>query len=387
MPKHPGKLRRIPQCNRECLTEEEANTVYECLEADQVVSPIHFNKTLAKNPSPRRVAYKRLEEILEEEGSINPYQVMLLGPEEEQPPEPFFHMDFYQPSHQGTGQKNNQNMEHWSVLSTEMHYTDPPQGHHSLMVLDCKTSLLNEWEKSGKAPTIDRDCIPETPVMEMFLDQFDSITTKINTTGNFQDNRDVSTTYLGADLITKQDHFVPEVKFLITSTSHTWGQLVGGSTMNILLDTGASKCYMSRAYFERTKMLHGLSRLKSTIKCLRVGDGNEVNAHFVIPILIKIAGHKFEIYALVSEIQSTIDLVLGMKNMHELEGELSPRNSEFRFLNRAVPLFSLENFSFKPGCKRFVKCIAPFPVNLSGLAIIKIAFGPEDCHCTVQIAK
>ena len=197
--------------------------------------------------------------------------------------------------------------------------------------------------------------------MEMFLDQFDSITTKINTTGNFQDNRDVSTTYLGADLITKQDHFIPEVKFPITSTSHTWGQLVGGSTMNILLDTGASKCYMSRAYFERTKMLHGLPRLKSTIKCLRVGDGNEVNAHFVIPILIKIAGHKFEIYALVSEIQSTIDLVLGMKNMHELEGELSPRNSEFRFLNRAVPLFSLENFSLKPGCKRFVKCIAPFP--------------------------
>ena len=311
---------------------------------------------------------------------------MLLGPEEEQPPEPFFHMDFYQPSHQGTGQKNNQNMEHWSVLSTEMHYTDPPQGHHSLMVLDCKTSLLNEWEKSGKAPTIDRECIPGTPLMEMFLDQFDSITTKINTTGNFQDNRDVSTTYLGADLITKQDHFVPEVKFPITSTSHTWGQLVGGSTMNILLDTGASKCYMSRAYFERTKMLHGLPRLKSTIKCLRVGDGNEVNAHFVIPILIKIAGHKFEIYALVSEIQSTIDLVLGMKNMHELEGELSPRNSEFRFLNRAVPLFTLENFSLKPGCKRFVKCIAPFPVNLSGLAIIKIALGQRTVtiQCKLQ---
>ena len=46
--------------------------------------------------------------------------------------------------------------------------------------------------------------------------------------------------------------------------------------MNILLDTGASKCYMSRAYFERNKILHGLPRLKSTIKSLRVGNGNEV---------------------------------------------------------------------------------------------------------------
>ena len=145
--------------------------------------------------------------------------------------------------------------------------------------------------------------------------------------------------------------------------------------MNILLDTGASKCYISRAYFERNKILHGLPRLKSIIKSLRVGNGNEVNAHFVIPILLKIAGHRFEIYALVSEIQPTIDLVLDMKNMHELEGELSPRNSEFRFLNRAIPLFTLENFSLKPGCKRFVKCIAPFRANITGTAIVKIVQG------------
>ena len=61
--------------------------------------------------------------------------------------------------------------------------------------------------------------------------------------------------------------------------------------------------------------------------------------------------------------------------MHEIEGELSPRNSEFRFLNRAVPLFTMENFSLKPGCKRFVKCIAPFPTTLTGQAIIKIVQG------------
>ena len=145
--------------------------------------------------------------------------------------------------------------------------------------------------------------------------------------------------------------------------------------MSILLDTGASKCYMSRAYFERNKPLHNLLRLKSTIKSLRVGNGNEVSAHFVIPVLLKIAGHKFEIYALVSDIQPSIDLVLGMKNMHEIEGKLSPRNSEFRFLNRAVPLFTMENFSLKPGCKRFVKCIAPFPTTLTGQAIIKIVQG------------
>ena len=341
-----------------------------------MVSPLHFNKDIIKTPSHRRLAYQKLEEILEQEGSVNPYQVMLLGPDpEETTPDHLLNIDMYESIGKNPGRVNTQNMEDWSVLSTEMCYADPPQGHPNLMVMDCKTTLLNDWDKSGKAPTVTGCEVPESPVMDMFLDQFDTITTRLNTTGQFQDNRDVSTTYLGNEVITKKDHFLPEVQFPITSTSHTWGQLVGGSTMNILLDTGASKCYMSRAYFERNKILHGLPRLKSTIKSLRVGNGNEVNAHFVIPVLLKIAGHKFEIYALVSEIQPTIDLVLGMKNMHELEGELSPRNSEFRFLNRAIPLFTLENFSLKPGCKRFVKCIAPFPANITGTAIVKIVQG------------
>ena len=272
------------------------------------------------------------------------------------------------------------------MLSTEMHYTDSPQGHQSLMVMDCKTTLLDDWDKSRKAPMVTNVELPEVPIVKEFLDQFDLISNTIVTGGNFQDNRDVSTTYLRPEIISKTDHFVPEVKFPISASSHTWGQLVGGSMMDILLDTGASKSYMSRAYYEKNKALHSLPKLKSTIKSLRVGDGNEVSALFVIPILIKIAGHKFEIYTLVSEIRPTIDLVFGMKNMHEVEGEHSPRHSEFRFLNRVVPLFPMETFSLKPGCKRFVKCIAPFPRNLTGTAIIKIILGPRTLtlQCKLQ---
>ena len=351
-----------------------------------MVSPIHFNKEIAKTPYTKKLAYQKLQEILEEEGTVNPYQMMILGPDDDENcKDPYLHIDIYQPGPSTLNCINTQNMENWSVLSTEMHYADP-QGHHNLMVMDCKTSLLHEWDKSGNAPKITLENIPNSKLLDQFLDQFDSIKTKINNSGEFQDHRDVSTTYLGTDVIYKRDHFTPEVKFLITSTSQTWGQLVGGSTMSILLDTGASKCYMSRAYFERNKLLHNLPRLKSTIKSLRVGNGHEVSAHFIIPILLKIAGHKFEIYALVSDIQPSEDLVLRMKNMHEIKGELSPRNSEFRFLNKAVPLFTLENFSLKPGCKRFVKCIAPFPTNLSGTVIIKIVQGLKTItvQCKIQ---
>ena len=198
------------------MTQEEAQTVYDCLEAEQVLSSIHFNRDIAKAPNIGKLAYQKLEEILEEKGSVNPYQMMVLGPdEEENSKDPFLHIDIYQTGPSSLNCMNTQNMENWSVLSTEMHYADPPLGHHNLMVMDCKTTLLSEWDKSGKAPTITPELIPSSELLDQFLDQFDSITTKINSIGEFQDNRDVSTTYLGTDVISKRDHFTPEVKFPI----------------------------------------------------------------------------------------------------------------------------------------------------------------------------
>ena len=66
-----------------------------------------------------------------------------------------------------------------------------------------------------------------------------------------------------------------------------------------------------------------------------------------------------------------------MKNLHELKAEHSCRHSELRFLNRAVPMFPFENFSLKPGHKRYVKFIVPFFQSLNGKAIVKLNIGPH----------
>ena len=72
--------------------------------------------------------------------------------------------------------------------------------------------------------------------------------------------------------------------------------------------------------------------------------------------------------------------------MHEVEGEHSARHSEFRFMNRAIPLFPKETFVLKPGCKRYVKVIAPFLQELSGTAIVKIVQGDKTItlQCKLQ---
>ena len=56
---------------------------------------------------------------------------------------------------------------------------------------------------------------------------------------------------------------------------------------------------------------------------IQVGNGQFVSVLFIIPVIVDIHGHRFEIYTLVSEIHENIDLVLGIKNIFELEGVIN----------------------------------------------------------------
>ena len=53
---------------------------------------------------------------------------------------------------------------------------------------------------------------------------------------------------------------------------------------------------------------------------IQVDNGQYVSVLFIIPVIVEIAGHRFEIYTLVSQIHDNIDLVLGIKNVFKLEG-------------------------------------------------------------------
>ena len=69
---------------------------------------------------------------------------------------------------------------------------------------------------------------------------------------------------------------------------------------------------------------------------MQVGNGELVAALFVIPLVLKIYGHLFEIYTQVSEIQQSMDLILSVNNMFEMEGEVCCQTSQFKFLNRSL---------------------------------------------------
>ena len=92
---------------------------------------------------------------------------------------------------------------------------------------------------------------------------------------------------------------------------------------------------------------------------------------FIVPVIIEVHEHIFEVFTLVSEIHDNVDLVLEMKNAYELEGIIDMWDSSFRFLNRSIPFFSKEQVVVKPKEKKFIKIEAPFVDEISGLAIVK----------------
>ena len=70
---------------------------------------------------------------------------------------------------------------------------------------------------------------------------------------------------------------------------------------------------------------------------------------FIIPVIIEIAGDRFEAYTLVFEIHENVDLVLGIKSVFELEGIINSWECCFSFLNQSLPIFPKEKIVMKPG--------------------------------------
>ena len=108
---------------------------------------------------------------------------------------------------------------------------------------------------------------------------------------------------------------------------------------------------MSKQYYLRNKSLHGLPKSSSKAIFIQVGNGASLTSCFFTPIITIIQSQMFEIYTMASEIHDDVNFVLGFKTSIEFEEELIM--TEFTFLNRTVPVFSVHKEMVKPKERRF----------------------------------
>ena len=141
----------------------------------------------------------------------------------------------------------------------------------------------------------------------------------------------MSTTYLGKiENRGNQDTLKAEESFPILEHGYTLGRLLDGTKCQLLLDTGASKSFMSKSFYMQCKSLLTLPKFASTTQRIQVGNHQCASVLFIIPVIVDIHGHRFKIYTLVSEIHENVDLVLGIKKDFELEGVINSRDCCFK---------------------------------------------------------
>ena len=98
---------------------------------------------------------------------------------------------------------------------------------------------------------------------------YEGIQSEIVNTTRFDENSDISTMYLGRSDRAKCDKLKAEESFPVSEQGYTLGKLLDGTECQLLLDTGASKSFMSKSYYMWCKSLYSLPKFTSKHKEFR----------------------------------------------------------------------------------------------------------------------
>ena len=332
-----GKVMYMQNKEDICLTERQTDHVYKAMEKGNMINTKTFISKMTQDQDDN--PYKRV--VLN-----NIYKVPEKCPE----------------------------MKNWSIFSDNVRYVQ----HDKITTQSLDIDTLDYREHKGvyfqmknEKGDVDFGLYPDI-TKARYLDVYEDIYAEMVYASKFDENSDLSTTYLGQAGMTRSTKSKAEGRFPITGQGFASGKLLDGTECQILLDTGATKSYMSKLYYLQCKTLHALPKFSSNTQRIQVGNEQYVSVLFVILVIIDIYRHRFEIFTLVSEIHDNVDLVMGMKNIFELEGVIDSRESSFSFLSRSIPFFPVAKVEVAPTSQKMVMVEAPFIEELSGMAMVKI---------------
>ena len=315
------------------MTKEETEYVYRSVKNSTQVKPVHIDKIVDK-----------IVDV-----SVNPYQEALTQ-----------ELDSH--LHEEPSLEMKRCDLTWSILSTEIDYmTNKDNSPYSEMNT---SNLYNRLQE-------DEQLITESS-LDQWDERFEEVTCSLHYSHKFDDTNDVSTTYLASYLDKDEPRTFPVDNHIpFDGRGMSKAYLSNGTPMKMFFDSGASRSYLSKRFYDTNPMLHDIPKYVTTCTGIRIGNGSIVPALFVIPILFMACGHTFEIFTIVAEIDDDTDLVFGFKNMVETEGLLNTRTGEFDFIGRSIPIFPQNDLDVRPGEKAYVKIKAPFCDKLSGMICAK----------------
>ena len=142
-------------------------------------------------------------------------------------------------------------MEQWSILSNVLNYVQHSKFNSMSHTLNVRP--VNRYKVKPDAGKefreIDFGTAPHN-LQEKYLDVYEGIQSDIVSSSRFDENSNISTTYLGKiENKENQDKLKAEESFPISENGYTLGRLLDGTKCQLLLDTGASKSFMSKSFY------------------------------------------------------------------------------------------------------------------------------------------
>ena len=162
-----------------------------------------------------------------------------------------------------------------------------PINKHKSQSNDSHSSLVKEFREVdfGKDPQ---------NLQDEYLDVYEGIQSDIVSSNRFNENSDISMTYLGQiEHKGSKNKLKAEESFPISENGYTTGKLLDGTKCQLLLDTGASKSFMSKSFYMHCKSLHTLPKFAATTQKIQVGNGQCVSVLLVIPVFIEVHNQRF----------------------------------------------------------------------------------------------
>ena len=212
-----GKVMYMRDKESLCLTERQADHVYKAMEKGNMIN----TKTMT-------------DKMAQDQGN-NPYKRVVLN-------------NVYKIPEKCPEIKN------WSIFSDSIRYVQHDQ--MTTQNLDFDTLDYRNHKdlyfqlKEEKRETLDVDfSLYPDMTKARYLDVYEDVYAEMVYASKFDENSDLSTTYLGQTNMTRNTRIKVEERFPITGQGFASGKLLDGTECQILLDTGATKSYMSKSYY------------------------------------------------------------------------------------------------------------------------------------------
>ena len=225
----------IPWC-RDCLMPRQTNFIYKKVELGSLI-----NKNTVKEELDTDAELDRMDD---NNGDENPYRDAIVN-----------NADSIEMSHSP--------MEQWSILSNVINYVQHSRNPLNFHFATIKPAKLNMTVKvKDKSKFLPKVNLIESSgrSREEYLDRYRGIKTEIVDTSRFDENSDLSTTYLGRIDMTQDKDLMVEQRFPISKSGYTVGKPMDRTEFQILLDTGASKSFMCMSHYLCCKALHFLPK-------------------------------------------------------------------------------------------------------------------------------